>query len=90
METFIPGPGEYRGPDWGHTIALLCVRCGMQRFVTIDSLGNISTSRYIAPPDYKLPADEVPTNGELRIALLRDQRKTEREGARRRNGKRAS
>lgn len=46
MEPYTPGPGEYDGPGWGNTYHLRCVRCPTIRHVTLDSLGNVSTSYY--------------------------------------------
>lgn len=67
MEDHTPAPGEYRGPGWGRTFHLRCVRCGTIRAVTIDSLGNVAASRYIYPDGYKMLADERPETADLRV-----------------------
>jgi hypothetical protein len=53
MDDHYPGPDEYKGPDWGRTFHLRCARCGTVRRVTIDAVGNISTSSYTQSPEYK-------------------------------------
>lgn len=70
-----PAPGEYKGPDWGKTFASRCVDCATRKFVTIDSLGNVScTPRYIRTPEYKralrIVADAGLTQADMRVDHL--------------------
>lgn len=69
MEDYRPAPSEYKGPAWGRTFALLCTRCGTRRYVTIDSLGQISAQRYIYPDGYRQAG--VPSTGDLRLDYVK-------------------
>lgn len=53
MVTFVPALDGYRGPRWGRTFHLRCVNCRTERHVTINSLGDIDTQRYIRTPQYE-------------------------------------
>lgn len=39
---------------WGELLSLRCVRCGTERFDTIDSNGDISKRQYVYPEGYKV------------------------------------
>jgi hypothetical protein len=41
----------------------------MERFDTINALGQLGARRYNAPEDYALPLDETPTRDTFRVEL---------------------
>jgi hypothetical protein len=85
LEAFTPDPSRYRPPEWGTTFHFRCVRCGTERHDTIDSLGELSTRRYVYPDRYRLHADEAPTTQELRLDYAASLKRARRaRGARRR------
>jgi hypothetical protein len=77
LEGFTPDARRYKAPDWGTTFHFRCIRCGTERHDTIDSLGELSTRRYVYPDEYRLEADDRPTTQELRL-LYADELKSRR------------
>ena len=63
-----------RKAAWGTLLSLRCVRCGKERFDTVDSLGNLSTRSYNDPPGYKISGGISYGRSELRVEMFRRMR----------------
>lgn len=65
-EEFIPRDVRVK---WGELWPLRCIRCGTERFDTINALGHLGARRYVHPEDYALAKDETPTRDGFRVQL---------------------
>jgi len=54
-------------PRWGELFSLRCVRCGTERFDTINALGALGARRYVYPEGYRI-ADTL-TRDTFRLEL---------------------
>jgi hypothetical protein len=68
-ELSTPPPGNKRGTSFGYLQYWLCVRCGNQRFDTINSLGRLAQRGYEPPEGYSFAKGEAPTTAEINLSL---------------------
>lgn len=64
-----PGHITYR-PQWGTRVYFLeCQRCGTWRVVAMDSLNNVTLSRYFPPKGYREARQQFITKGGTRAKV---------------------
>jgi hypothetical protein len=63
-------PDNLGTPFYGWRLSLRCGRCTTERHDLIDSIGRVSSRRYIYPEEYAIEAEEKPTRDQLRLAMF--------------------